>query len=85
MTILVLTSLEAIVEAIAGLGSSPIRINIGRSPWRGVKVGHVTDTLFEAGAANTVAGTDGATAAVRASNAVLEVGFTWAALSWVFG
>ena len=76
MTILVLTSLEAIVEAMAGLGIRPIHINIGRSPWRGVKVGHVTDTLFEAGSATTVAGTDGATAALRASNAVLEVCFT---------
>ena len=69
-------SLEAIVEAIVGLGSSPIHINMGRNPWRGVKLGHVTDTLFAAGSAKTGAGTDVATAALRASNAVLELCFT---------
>ena len=54
---LVLVSLGAIVDAMTGLGRMPSQINMGRRPWRGVKVGHGTDGLSSAGAAKLGAAT----------------------------
>ena len=73
---LVLTSLAAIVLAMAGLGIRPVQIKIGRSPWSGVMVGHATADLPEPGSAKPALGTASAIAAARISDVVLNVGFT---------
>ena len=73
---LVLTSLAAIVLAMAGLGMRPVQIKIGRSPWSGVMVGHATADLPESGSAEPALGMANAIAAARISDVVLNVWFT---------
>ena len=57
ITMLVLESLGAIVDAITGLGRMPSQIRIGRRPWSGVKVGHGTEGFSSACAAKLGAAT----------------------------
>ena len=73
---LVLISLAAIVLAMVGLGSRPVQIKIGRSPWSGVMVGHATADLPESGPARPALGMAVAIAAAKISDVVLNVCFT---------
>src|ERR1700734_3502100 len=66
MTILVLVSPAAIVEAITGLGNTPSHIKTGKSPCSGVKVGHGSDAR---------AGTCAASSAIKRRGIDLNVGF----------